>query len=195
MAGIRKRTWVTKTGQKKYSYEITYYIDGKLHRKSGYATKLEAQEDLQNVTKTLNSSILFKHLCEQYLNERSIRCKESTITRYKRYVNSNLTHLHNKKARDIRKKDIENTINLLKQANIANKTINCILVFLSSVFKFGIENKLFSDNPLQKVSKLPLIKGKLQYLNEDEVNAFIRYIKTFTLNKQAPLFVAINTGM
>ena len=195
MAGIRKRDWTTKTGQKKSCYEITYYIDGKLYRKSGYTTKQEAQNDIQNVTKTINSSISFKQLCEEYLKEKTFRCKNSTIIRYKRYINSNLSHLHNKKARDIRKKDIENTINILKQANMANKTINCILIFLSSIFKFGIENKLFSDNPLEKVSKLPLTKGKLQYLNEDEVNTFIRYIKTFPLNKQVPLFVAINTGM
>ena len=124
MAGIRKKTWKTKKGQIKSCYEITYYVDGKLHRKAGYQTKQEAQNDLQNVTKTINSSILFKHLCEEHIKERAIRCKESSIIRYKRYVDSNLKHLHTKKAKEVRKKDIENTVNLLKQSNMANKTIN-----------------------------------------------------------------------
>ena len=195
MAGIRKRTWKNKKGQSKTAYEITYYIDGKQHRKSGYTTKQAAQDDLPNVTKTLNSSISFKQLAEAYLDTRLFRCKESSIIRYKRYLNINLKHLHAKKARDIKKNDIENTINLLKQAEMANKTINCILMFLSSIFNYGIKNKLFCNNPMQDIEKLPLTKGKLQYLNEEEINKFTEYIKNFPINKQVPLLTAIYTGM
>ena len=195
MAGIRRKTWTNKKGQQKYSYEITYYVDGKQRRKSGYKTRQEAQNDLSNVTKTLNSSISFKNLAEEYLNTRSFRCKESSIIRYKRYLNCNLQQLHDKKARDIRKSDIDKVVIALKETNMANKTINCILMFVSSVFNFGIKNKLFSNNPTRDVEKLPQIKNKVQYLNEEEMNKFVEYIRNFPITKQAALLTAIYTGM
>ena len=70
MAGIRKKTWKNKKGQTKFSYEITYYIDGKQYRKSGYKTKQDAQNDLAAVTKTITSTITFKQLVEEYISNR-----------------------------------------------------------------------------------------------------------------------------
>ena len=195
MAGIRKRQWVNKKGQSKTCYEITYYIDGKQYRKSGYATKLEAQKDLPNVTKTINSSITFKELADDYLKEKALRCKESSIIRYKRYLNCNLKQLHNKKARELRKRDIERVIFSLKASGMVNKTINCILMFMSAVFNYGIKNKLLYDNPVKEIEKLPLVKNKIQFLNEDEMNIFIEYIKVFPITKHAALLTAIKTGM
>ncbi len=106
-----------------------------------------------------------------------------------------MQQLHDKKARDIRKSDIDKIVITLKEADMANKTINCILMFVSSVFNFGIKNKLFSNNPTKDVEKLPQIKNKVQYLNEDEIDTFTEYIKTFPITKQAALLTAIKTGM
>lgn len=195
MAGIRKREWITKKGVKKYCYEITYYLNGKLYRKSGFKTKIEAQNALPNVINNLNSSISFKQLVEEYIHNRKIRCKASTITKYNNYFKCNLVHLHNKKAKEIKQLDIEKTIQLYCLNGFSNKTINCIIMFLRSVFNYGIKLKLFAYNPAKEIDTLPIIKTKLQYLNEDEINMFIEYIKEFPLKKEAPLFTAINTGL
>ena len=195
MAGIRKKTWTTKDGKNKFCYEITYYIDGKLYRKAGYKTKQEAQEDYSNVTKTISSDITFKQLVENYIANRKIRCKASTIIKYNTYLNSNLCHLHNKKAKDIKQITIEKTVQMLNSNGLSNKTINCIIMFLRSTFNYGMKHKLFSENPAKEVDTLPIVKTKLQYLNEDEMNEFINFIKRFPLHKQVPLFVAIHTGM
>ena len=49
MAGIRKRTWKSN-GVTKFCYEINYYYNGKQCRKSGFKTRIEAQEKLKEVT-------------------------------------------------------------------------------------------------------------------------------------------------
>ena len=91
MAGIRKREWVTSKGVKKQCYEITYYVNGKQCRKSGYKTKLDAQNDLAEVTKSYNSNIKIEDLAQLYIkNPCQLRCKQSTIDIYNTYLKQGL---------------------------------------------------------------------------------------------------------
>lgn len=196
MAGIRKREWVTSKGIKKTCYEITYYLDGKQYRKSGFKTKIEAQNKLQEVTNTITSDITFKKLVEEYISSREYRCKESTRERYLRYLKCNLKYLHNKKAKKVTKRDIEQIVILLKEQKIANKTINCIILFLRSVYNYGISNKWLSENPAKLTETLPNSQKKdKDFLTEQEMQKYIQYIKDYPINKQAPLLTALLTGM
>ena len=195
MAGIRKREWVTSKGIKKACYEITYYINGKLYRKSGYKTRLDAQKDLQAVTNTVSSDITFYNLVQEYINSRKYRCKNSTLERYDRYLRCNLQGLHNMKARNIRRSDIDKTIFLLVNKGLKNKTINCILLFIRSVYNYAILNKWVIDNPAKLVNTLPKVKTDKQSLSETEIKAFLSFIDNYPINKKTPLVLALYSGV
>lgn len=195
MAGIRRREWLTKNGVKKSCYEITYYINGKQYRKSGYKTKLDAQKDLQAVTNTVSSDITFYNLVKEYIKSRQYRCKDSTIERYDRYLRCNLKPLHNIKARQITHRDIDKVLILLINKGITNKTINCILLFLRSVYNYAILNKWVYDNPAKLVNTLPKVKTDKQSLSEAEIKEFLSFIENYPINKKTPLILALYSGV
>lgn len=195
MAGIRKRIWTNKSG-KHTCYEITCVINGQQVRKSGYATKLDAQMDLEKVTKEVSTNIKLKELCNLYINEHcQLRCKESTMKLYKTYVNNDLKDLLYKKAKDISKRDIDLLVLDLKRNNFTNKTINDIIGFLRSVFNFGISNKWIYNNPAKQIKKLPKETREIYYLNSDEIQQFLNVIKQFPLRRYVPLLLALYSGM
>lgn len=195
MAGIRKRAWKTKNGLIKYCYEITYYLNGKQYRKSGYKTKLDAQADLKAVTSTVSSDISFYDLVMEYINSRKYRCKVSTIERYERYIRCNLQPLHKLKARQITRRDIDKNIYYMVNAGMKNKTINCILMFIRSVYNYAILNKWVQDNPAKLVDTLPKVKTNKQSLSESEIEEFMRVVNGFPINKKAPLVLALKSGV
>ena len=195
MAGIRKRTWSAKSG-KKYCYEITYYIDGKLHRKSGYATKQEAQDDLNNVTKEVNTNIKLIELCNAYIEEHSkLHCKASTKRLYEGYVNNNLTDLNYRKAKEITRRNLDLQVLKYKTDGLSNKSINNIIGFLRSVFKYGIENKWISNNPAKEVKKLPKITREIKYMTAEQMHQFEQIIQTFPIERYVPLLVDLYSGL
>lgn len=100
MAGIRKREWITGKGIKKSCYEITYYLNGKQYRKSGYRTKLEAQADLGKVTKSYSTGIKISELAELFINNHcKLQCKPSTVDLYNTYLKTRLKPLLQIKAK------------------------------------------------------------------------------------------------
>lgn len=195
MAGIRKRVWENKSG-KHTCYEITCVINGQQIRKSGYLTKLEAQQDLSRVTKEVSTNIKMYELCRMYINEHcALRCKDSTINLYNGYVKNNLSDIINRKAKDIKKRDIDLLILKWKREGMCNKTINDIIGFLRSVFNYGISNKWLNNNPAKEVKKLPKETRDIKYLTQEEMKEFIAVISAFPLAKYTPLLLALYSGM
>lgn len=196
MAGIRKREWKSKTGVKKNCWEITYYLNGKLVRKSGFKTRLEAQNALPAVTKGYDSNVIIEDLAFDYLNRHcALHCKESTREIYQSYLKVNLKEIKKKKAKDLKKRDIENLIFKWKKDSYVNKSINSMLIFLQSLYHYGIENGLLNENPVSKVKKLPPEKKKIRFLSEDEIKIFLEKAKELTPNYFALFYTAIFTGM
>jgi integrase len=195
MAGIRKKIWNTKRG-KNYCYEITFYMDGKLHRKSGYATKQAAQDDLEKVTKEVSTNIRLKELCYTYINEHSqLHCKETTKKLYEGYVNNNLFEISQKRAKDIKKRDIDLLILKYKTNGLSNKSINNIIGFLKSVYKYGIINKWLSVNPVNDIKKLPKVTREIKYLTSEQMKQFEAVIQTFPIDRYVPLLLDLYSGM
>lgn len=195
MAGIRKRVWNTDKGTK-FCYEITYYINGKLCRKSGFKTKLEAQAAMPEITKSYSSNMTFKQLANYYINEHcEIHCKQTSINLYRGYLNNNLSKILQQKAKSIKKRDIDLLIIEWKQKELKNKTINDILGFVRSVFNYGLKNKWVSETPLNNVEKLPKEQKNVKFLNEDEIKIFVNFISGFKLTQYAALLTALYSGM
>lgn len=197
MAGIRKKFWTTSKGEKKYCYEITYYLNGKQVRKSGFKTQQEAQMALPSVTKSYSSNITVKDLVNNYIEERLLygKCKESTAKLYRTYLNTNLTDIQNVKAKRIKAQNLNMLVSKWKSTNMTNKSINNILKFLRSVYNFGIKNKWISENPLSYIENLPKIPTKIKFLEENKMYEFLEVIKEFPLMQYTALYTAIYTGM
>jgi len=194
MAGIRKRCWENKSG-KHFCYEINCVINGVQVRRSGFKTKQDAQDKLDEVTKEISTNIRLNELCNCYNNEHcKLHCKDSTITLYEGY-SKNLKEIINKKAKEITKRDLDLLILNWKQEDLSNKSINNIIGYLRSVFAYGITNKWVSNNPAKEVKKLPKITREIKYLTSDEMKEFLDVIKTFPINKYLPLLVDLYSGM
>lgn len=195
MAGIRKRTWTNKSG-KHHCYEITCVINGQQVRKSGYTSKLKAQEDLERVTKEVSTNIKLIELCKAYIEEHSkLHCKASTKKLYEGYVNNNLVDLNYKKAKEITRRNLDLQVLKYKTDGLSNKSINNIIGFLRSVYKYGIENKWISNNPAKEVKKLPKITREIKYLTAEQMCQFEQVIQTFPIERYVPLLVDLYSGL
>lgn len=194
MAGIRKRTWCNKSG-KHTCYEINCVINGQQVRKSGYATKQAAQDDLDKVTKEVSTNIKLIELCKHYINEHcNLHCKPTTIYLYNGYL-KNFADINFKKAKDVNKRDIDLLILNWKRNEFTNKSINNLIGFLRSVYTYGIANKWVYTNPAKEVKKLPKITREIKYLTAPEMKDFLNVIQTFPLSRYVPLLLDLYSGM
>lgn len=195
MAGIRERKYTSKGKIKSY-YEISWYKDGKQYKKGGFASKIDAQTKLREVTEDYSTDITLFELCSCYIKEHcQIRCKSSTVTLYKGYLNNNLCPLHRNKAKDLNKRDFDLLILDLKREGISNKTINDIIGFLRSCYNFGIENEWLMRNVAKSVKKLPIQKRDIKFMTESEMWEFQEIIKEFPQSRYLALLTALHTGM
>lgn len=195
MAGIRKRTWKSN-GVTKFCYEINYYYNGKQCRKSGFKTRIEAQEKLKEVTSSYNSNITFEILARDYIDKHcKVHCKDSSILLYESYLKVNLSRFNGLKVKDIALRDISTFIVDLKEEGMSNKHINNVFHFLKAIFNYGIENEYFSKNPCSKIKKLQTSKKQVNFLSEDQVFMFLELAKKLTPEHYALFYTAIYTGM
>ena len=193
MAGIRKRSWRNKSG-KHICYEITWVIDGKQYRKSGYESLIDAQIDLANVITTNNSNIKFGVLADNYLKKHcEINCKETTRMLYNNYIKVHLQEFKNKIARNISKKDIHNLIIEIKNKGVTNKTINGIITFVIAVLNYSVEMDLLKGYIVPKIKKLVQVKPEIHFLNETQMKVFLEIAKTDRF--YAFFATALYTGM
>lgn len=194
MSGIRKRRWKTKNGTS-CCYEITYYVNGKLVRKSGYKTRQEAQDAIPNITKSFSKNLSVYELINIYLNEHCLcHCKETTFELYQSYKKNFLT-IQRMQAKKLNGRDINKLILLWKSEGMKNKSINNLLVFLKSCFNYGIENALISSNPINKKHSQPRKHDKIQFLTDDEIVEFKRAIRDYSPPKRLALLLDLHTGL
>lgn len=193
MAKIRKRIWKNKSGTHT-SWEITFVIDGKQYRKSGYESELDAQIDFPNVVKNPSSNVRIETIINDYEKRHcELLCKESTQELYKNYVKVHLAEFKRKIAKDIKKRDIENLILEIKNKGVTNKTVNGVMTFIQAVFNYGVEAGYLKENPVGKIKKLPQVKPTICSLNEEQMQMFLKLAKQSRF--YAFFATAIYTGM
>ena len=195
MAKIRKRTWRNKSG-KHTCYEITYVIDGKQYRRSGYKSLIEAQLDLPNVIFDCSSDIKFSALANLFINRHcAIKCKKSTTDLYERNINLHFEDLKSKIVKNITHKDIENLIFSLKKKSLNNVTINKLIQLLRVIFNYAIVNKLISFSPILKSDRLKEEKKGIKVLDEKQIQNFLEAAKKKGIKTYTILATALYTGM
>lgn len=195
MAGIRERKYKTKGKVKSY-YEISWYKDGKQYKKGGFSSKIDAQIELSKFIATDKKNVKFQVLANDYLKcHCALHCKPSTKTLYESYLNCNLQGLINKKASEIKKRDIELLVLQLKQKGLVNKSINGIITFVQAILNYGVENEFIYSNPIIKFKKLPQVKLEVHFLTEIQITTFLDMVQQFAPKYYAFFSTAIYTGM
>lgn len=195
MAKIRKRTWCNKSG-KHISYEITYCVDGKQYKKSGYKTLLEAQLDLPNIVFDVSTDIRFSALTELFLTRHcTLKCKQSTTDLYKRNIKSHFKIFMQKPAKDITPRDIENFIFALKKKGLGHVYINKLIQLLRVIFNYAIDSELISKNPVLKKFRLPEEKKDINVLDEEQIQAFLDVARKRNIKTYAMMATFLYTGV
>ena len=93
------------------------------------------------------------------------------------------------------KRNLDLLVLKYKTEGLSNKSINNIIGFLRSVYKYGIENKWLSENPAKEVKKLPKITREIKYLTTEQMQNFINVIQKFPIERYAPLLLDLYSGM
>lgn len=178
MAGIRERKYKSANGKIKSYFEISWYKNGKQFKKGGFKSKIDAQIELSKFITTDVKKVNFNCLAKDYLEcHCTLHCKEATKKLYESYLNNNLDTIKNKNVNDIKKKDVEMLILQLKEAELTNKTINCIITFIQAVLNYGVDNEIISINPIARFKKLPIVKDTPNFLNDKQIEVFMEVAK------------------
>lgn len=174
MASFSKRTWKTKKGEIKTAWEFSYYKDGVRYRKT--FKKKPTVDEMNEVTKTTSKNPYFKETLQNYIDELSLHCKESTIETYKNYKKVALEPLYQYKIKSLSRDVMVEFLKKFKE-NKAPKTYNNILTFLKGFFEFCIEKKYISQSPLKKIKGIPIPETQASAMDEVITNCFIKYAK------------------
>ena len=174
MASFSKRTWKTKAGVIKTAWEFSYYKDGVRYRKT--FKKKPTIEEMNEVTKTTSKNPYFKEALQNYIDELSLHCKESTIETYKNYQKVALEPLFTSKIKSLNRDKMIEFLKEFKESR-APKTYNNILTFLKGFFENCIEKKYIAQSPLKKIKGIPIPETQAVAMDEVITNCFIKHAK------------------
>lgn len=204
MASVTKRKWTTKSGKEKVAWAYSFYdpVTKKQYKKSGFKTKLEAEDELrkeQNRLKSgeklnVNLKMTFDELAIQYIEYHcKIYCKPSTNSGYQNYLDAHiLPFFKGMKLIEITPQSISRFINEKQSENLKPKSINNLLVLIKAILNYGVKNELIQKNPAEHTKKLSIPHKEMEFLNIEEINLVLE-----NCNEKfyAFLYTAIFTGM
>ena len=216
---VRKFSKKNKDGEVCQFWGYDFYDkNGKRHRLTNCKTKGQAENEYKKALEKMgkgelvreNKTLTFTDLVEDFLlNHAKVRCKESTYSWYKRYINKHLTpYFGNMRVININAALVNKFLAIKKEENISNiknnetesrklnnKTINHCLVILKAIFSKAVENELISKNPAQKIQKLKTEQKEMFILSQEECFKLLDTAQKYYPDLYPILFTAIFTGM
>lgn len=204
---VKRRYYTNEDGVKVFSsWQYDFYdVFGKRHKKSGFKTKAEAEQneaiaksDYNKGMATSNyNNLKFKDLMEQFIKlHAEIYLKPSTVRGYKDHFN-----LHLKKYfAEIKLVEITPIIinrfieNKLKEG-LSNKSVNHILTTMGTAFNWAINNNYMMYNPVSRVKKLKVDNVEMEFLSEEEIKRVLDIAKQEYPDFYPLLITAIYSGM
>ena len=192
MAGLRKRTWNTKNGITT-RWELSYVVNGVQYKKT--FKKKPTPLEMAEVTQTVTVNPYLKDFIIEYINNHCrLHCKESTVETYLNYYKNALKPLYGYKIKNIKRRDLEQFILLMKNEKAA-KTVNNILVFIKAFLNYAVENKILIENPSKGIKQIPLESKKVKTLNEEQSNYFLKLLQKKPLWINTFFSIMYYTGM
>lgn len=194
---VRKR--YKKDGS--YTWEFCITIrkkPRKQYRKSGFKTKIDAQQaEYEAISKLFNGyyfdkeAITFKNLAEMFL--KTCANKSKSINRnYRNSLNNHLEFFHEIKIKDITSLLVEKWIN---ECPKTPATIKECIKFCKAVYNYGIKHDIVFKNPFLRVSIPKFIPKERKRLRLEEALNLLKECKQVYPDFYPILATQIFTGM
>ncbi len=160
MASVIKRTHKLRSGGNNTSWGFTFYDkSGERIRRSGFKTKIEAENELAELQTQLNSvnyikedtQITFEEMAKNYMEFHvDLYCKPSTKTNFEQYFRTHLQPFFGKKKLiDINTQLITKFIaKKIKEGNLSNKSIHNSVSLLHSILQKAVDEEIIIKNPV-----------------------------------------------
>ncbi len=158
--------------------------------------------------------ITFGELAEQMLAEKSMRAADNTLASNRGYLRRLQPLIGNLPARDISPakisevlRDLKFTVNrpvvpkrglgraTLTPGQLSGPSLNTYRFFISSVFRYGIDNGCIEKNPVSKTKAFAPHEGIIRYLTADEETALREVIRRELPEFEPELDLALNSGL
>ena len=152
-----------KTNKVKRYYIDTYDEKGERIRIYGFDTKTAANDKLSEITAAKASNnfiysskdLTFNYLANNCLNNYAKTLKQSTYKNYKSLYNTHLKpYFGHLKYKNITASTLNNFYIEKKEDGLSEKTIYNIRAFLSTIFRFNIDDKKITQNPVNTSVKI-----------------------------------------
>lgn len=204
--GIRIFTKKDKQGKQYTRYGFDYRDDnGIRHRKENCKTKGEAEIAYKKALKESerakpaneNKKLTFASLTESFLTSHcKVHCSLATQNKYE---SLNKTHVspffEGKRVADIKMMDINNFIAEMQAKNLSEKSINVAIGLVSTIFNYGINCELISNNPCRKIKKLRLPHKERNFLTEEQARNLLCVCKEHDPRFYPIVYTALFTGI
>lgn len=169
---IRKRTWTNKDGTTTTRYVYDYFVEGVRKRKS-FDHKPTIKE-LAGLEDTINKNPYFKDAFNDFLNSRSLYCKESSVETYRNCINGYLKPLFLYRVKDFKLVNAEKFILSIKD-KYSPATVNYLILLLRALYKHLIKNKIVCENPFKEIKRIQSRKYKVKAFTGTQIDCFIKH--------------------
>lgn len=147
--------------ERKGNFYIYDYVEGKLCRQSIKTnSELEAIKILnkyiknkeQKATSNTNEVVLFDEVALMFIQDKIRKCSENTIKQYRSIIKSALPFFSNKNMQEIKKIDLKNYEDYRRINGLNDGFLIKELKLLKSIFNYGLELELITNNPFLNYS-------------------------------------------
>jgi len=206
MAKVSKRTWTTRSGSKKSCWKIDFIdLEGNRIKKSGYATKAEAEKELAESLSKVNkgtyikesANLKFADVLDSHIKYHiNIYCKPSTRDGYASYIKNHIKpFFKNKKVLEITPVMIRTFMHKKIDEGLGNNTVNKIITLLGSVFQKLVDDDIIYKNPCSKIKKLSVETQEMRFLTRQEMDKILEIAQRDYSDFYPLLLTSCATGM
>ena len=168
--------------EKRRTWTVVTYIDGKQHWRRGFKTKREAVA-YEHQIKEAGSEMLpakfdrFGEVANEFFLHQQLTCSKSTyVTNMSRYKVHIEPYLAKAKMEKIRTADVQSIVHRLVSSpkGYSNAYINNIISTINKIFNFAINMDYFrGSNPAKRIRLLKVEKAETKYFTLAEIETLL----------------------
>lgn len=181
-----------KTDDKRGTWTVVVYHNGKHYWRRGFRTKREAirvELEIKSGLEKPKKRLKMDELEMEFLTYQKLNYSMTTVkTNQSRYNTHIKPYLGKKYIDQITPKDIQSLVNILKlsKKKYKNSYINHIIECISKLYNYAMDMEYINYNPTKKVKKLKEQKLDIEYITINQFETLIESIddhhfKTFLL--------------
>ena len=186
------KTMTVRKDDKRGTWTVVVYHNGKHYWRRGFRTKREATKAELEIKAGLQipkKRIKLDELENEFLAHHKLHYSLTTVKTNESRHNTHIKpHLGNKYIDNINVKDIQSLVNTLKMSKkgYKNSYINHIIECISKLYNYAIDMEYIDYNPTKKVRKLKESQSGIKYITQNQFQKLYQsvddfYYKTFLM--------------